>query len=92
MDTATFVPFEQTELTDGFWLDRYELNRRVSIENVRRRFEDSGRFDAMRFNFLKNGRRPHIFFDSDVAKWMEAVAYLAVKDPEGMQEHLALCE
>ena len=21
-------------------------------------------------------------------KWMEAVAYLAVKDPEGMQEHL----
>ena len=92
MDTATFVPFEQTELTDGFWLDRYELNWRVSIENVRRRFEDSGRFDAMRFNFLKNGRRPHIFFDSDVAKWMEAVAYLAVKDPEGMQEHLALCE
>ena len=92
MDTATFIPFEQTELTDGFWLDRYELNRRVSIENVRRRFEDSGRFDAMRFNFLKNGRRPHIFFDSDVAKWMEAVAYLAVKDPEGMQEHLALCE
>jgi uncharacterized protein len=92
MDAAAFIPFEQTDLTDGFWRDRYELNKRVSIENVRRRFEESGRFDALRFNFLKTGRRPHIFFDSDVAKWMEAVAYLAEKDPDGMREHLALCE
>lgn len=73
-------------------MDRYQLNKSVSVENVRRRFEESGRFDAMRFNFLKNGRRPHVFFDSDVAKWMEAVAYLYRADPESMAQHITLCE
>lgn len=92
MKKGKFIGFEQVDLTDGFWHDRYELNKTVSMENVRRRFEESGRFDALRFNFLKNGRRPHVFFDSDVAKWMEAVAYLSVKDPAAMREHLALCE
>lgn len=92
MKNSNFISFEQVDLKNGFWHDRYELNRKVSLENVRRRFEDSGRFDALRFNFLKNGRRPHIFFDSDVAKWMEAVAYLMCKDREAMRGHEALCE
>lgn len=92
MEQSRFLPFEQVDLNDGFWHDRYELNKTVSVANVRKRFEESGRFDALRFNYLKNARRPHIFYDSDVAKWMEAVAYLSVKDPEAMREHLALCE
>ena len=84
MKNSNFISFEQVDLKNGFWHDRYELNRKVSLENVRRRFEDSGRFDALRFNFLKNGRRPHIFFDSDVAKWMEAASFsLMFKDSEG---------
>ncbi len=68
------------------------LNKNISIENVRERFENSGRFDALRFNYLKNGRKPHIYFDSDVAKWIEAVAYLIVKDPEGMKKYELVCE
>ena len=92
MKKRNFVSFENVHFQDGFWSDRYNLNKRVSIPNVRMRFEESGRFDAMRFNFLKNGRRPHIFFDSDVAKWMEGVAYLIQTDPDSMKEHEALCE
>ena len=92
MKNSNFVPFTKVDLQDGFWRDRYELNKQVSINNVRIRFEESGRFDAMRFNFLQNGRKPHIFFDSDVAKWMEAVAYLIAKDPDSMRGHEALCE
>ena len=37
-------------------------------------------------------KMPHIFYDSDVAKWMEAVAYLIEKDPDGMREQEVLCE
>ncbi len=92
MKTVAFIPFQSVNLTNGFWKDRFDLNKNVSVANVRKRFEESGRFDALRFNYLKNGRKPHFFFDSDVAKWIEAVAYLLEQDPEAMREHEALCE
>lgn len=92
MKTVDFIPFDSVTLTDGFWKDRFDLNKNVSLSNVRKRFEESGRFDALRFNYATTGKKPHIFYDSDVAKWMEAVAYLIEKDPDGMREHEALCE
>lgn len=92
MKTSNFISFEQIELKNGFWLVRYDVNKSVSIENVRKRFEETGRFDALRFNYLKNGRRPHVFFDSDVAKWIEAVSYIYAKDPESMRDNMALCD
>ena len=52
------------------------------------RFDETGRIRAFQCVFNPNAEdkpAPHYFWDSDVAKWMEAVAYLAVKDPEGMQ-------
>ena len=92
MKTVEFIPFQSVTLTDGFWKNRSDLNKNVSLENVRRRFEESGRFDALRFNYAETGKKPHIFFDSDVAKWMEAVAYLVEQDRDAMREHEALCE
>ena len=92
MKTVDFVPFRSVTLTDGFWKDRFDLNKNVSLSNVRKRFEESGRFDALRFNYAQTGKKPHFFYDSDVAKWMEAVAYLMEQDPDGMREHEALCE
>ena len=92
MKTVDFIPFDSVTLTDGFWKDRFDLNKNVSLSNVRKRFEESGRFDALRFNYATTGKKPHIFYDSDVAKWMEAVAYLTLQDPDGMREHEALCE
>ena len=37
MKTSNFISFEQIELKNGFWLVRYDVNKRVSIENVRKR-------------------------------------------------------
>ena len=56
MKKSSFVSFRDVELGDGFWHDRYDLNKRVSVKNVRERFEETGRFDALRFNLLKTGR------------------------------------
>lgn len=92
MKTVDFIPFQSVTLTDGFWKDRFDLNKNVSLSNVRKRFEESGRFDALRFNYAATGKKPHFFYDSDVAKWMEAVAYLLEQDPAGMREHENLCE
>ncbi len=92
MKANTFVPFWNVELNDGFWKNRYDLNKNVSIDAVRARFEESGRMDALRFNYLKSGKVPHIFYDSDVAKWIEGVAYLMEKDRASMAEHETLID
>lgn len=36
------LPFNQVELSNGFWKDRYELNANVSIYAVRDIFEKRG--------------------------------------------------
>ena len=92
MKTVDFIPFTSVMLTDGFWKNKSDLNKNVSLANVRKRFEETGRFDALRFNYATSGKKPHFFYDSDVAKWMEAVAYLIEQDPESMRDHEALCE
>lgn len=69
-----YVNFTDVELLNGFWKNRYDLNAKTSIYAVKNVFEKSGRFDAVRF--VGDDSNLHVFFDSDVAKWIEAVAYL----------------
>ena len=87
MKASRFVPFWNVDLHDGFWKDRYDLNKNVSLESVLARFEDSGRMDALRFNYHKNAVRPHHFYDSDVAKWIEGVAYVMEQDRDAMADY-----
>lgn len=77
------VSFADVELDRGFWHDRQELNRTVTIRNVWKRFEETGRFAAFRFDW-KEGmpNKPHYFFDSDAAKWMESAAFILRKHPD----------
>lgn len=73
---AENIGLGEVRLGEGFWKRRYELNRDVSLRCVKEQFEKSGRMDALRFCY-KPGDSLHFFYDSDVAKWIEAVAYLA---------------
>ncbi|MBQ4351755.1 MAG: glycoside hydrolase family 127 protein [Clostridia bacterium] len=68
-------------LTGGYWREKYDLNRDVTMKAVYDRFDESGRIAAFRCDW-KEGmpNRPHIFWDSDVAKWMEGAAYLLEKE------------
>lgn len=76
------VSYKNVNITGGFWRNLQELNSRVTINAVYDRFNETGRFEAFKFNW-KEGMpfQPHIFWDSDVAKWMEAVAYITAKNP-----------
>lgn len=76
----TFVDFTRVTLREGFWNDVRGKNALVSLKNVYRRFVQTGRFDALRCEKRENP--PHIFFDSDVAKWLEAAAYLQKDYPD----------
>lgn len=85
------ISFDKIVFNSGYWKKRYELNRDVSLKSVRNRFEDTARFEALRFSYKEGQPLPHVYFDSDVAKWIEAVAYL-VKSGNPCTEELALCE
>ena len=69
--------FSNVAIKDGFWKYYTDLVRHVTARAVYDRFAETGRFDAVRCDW-KDGQpnRPHIFWDSDIAKWMEGAAYL----------------
>ena len=71
------IPHSQVDLKSGFFFDKQELNRKTTIWNVYKRFKETGHFAAFKMNW-KEGEpnKPHVFWDSDIAKWLESVAYL----------------
>lgn len=75
------VGFENSRITGGFWKQRQDIFRRVTIDAVYDRFEETGRFEALKFNW-KPGMpfKPHIFWESDVTKWIEGAAYFLKKE------------
>lgn len=75
------VDYSKVKITGGFWRDKLDLIRDVTIHAVYNRFKDTGRIDAFRCD-KEAAIKPHIFWDSDVAKWMEGVAYLIREEPD----------
>lgn len=71
---------DKLKVTEGFFYDLLERNANVTVKSVYRRFKETGRFDAL--NLVKTEPAPHIFWDSDVAKWLEAAAYLLSRNPD----------
>ena len=83
MDAFNKLSVSQVNITGGFWKDRQELNRDVTLDSVRVQFENTGRFAAFRFDWQEGmPDRPHIFWDSDVAKWLESAAYVLNKNED----------
>ena len=71
------VPFTSVKLQEGFWKDKQMMNETVSVESVYNRFRDTGRIDAFRCDWREGmENKPHVFWDSDVAKWIEAASYI----------------
>ncbi len=72
------ITIKDIDITGGFWKYRQELNYNATIPSVYDRFKETGRFDAMRCD-PNSGITPHIFWDSDVAKWLESASYILEK-------------
>lgn len=84
------IKFDKVNLLDGFWKNRYDLNLKTSIYAVKNVFESSGRFDAVRF--IKGNKNIHVYYDSDVAKWIEAVAYILAEHREEYADLEVFCD
>ena len=82
------IDHRNVTITGGYWKKKMDLNSQVTMNAVYDRFHESGRIDAFRCDW-KEGmpNRPHIFWDSDVAKWMEGAAYILEREENpGLEE------
>lgn len=77
------IPHNQVTLKNGFFFDKQELNRKTTINAVYDRFTETGRIGSFKHGYPeKDPIRPHYFWDSDVAKWMEGAAYILHNAPD----------
>ncbi len=75
------IPHKQVKLADRFWAPRVETNRRVTLPAEYRQMQKTGHIGAWTW---KRGRpkTPHVFWDSDLAKWLEAAACSLAHRPD----------
>jgi len=77
------------KLTGGFWKKWRENARDKGLMSVYDRFSETGRFGALDFAWKEGDEnKPHIFWDSDIAKWLEAAAYLLMDKRDAALEKL----
>ena len=81
------VDFSNIKITSGFWRKKQDMVRSVTVDAVYNRFFETGRFDAFKCD-PDAPIKPHIFWDSDVAKWIEGVAYLTKEKREPRLEKI----
>jgi len=75
--------YDRVALTGGYLHDRQQQNRKITIPAIYDRFVESGRIGAFDFNWKPDmPHKPHVFYDSDVAKWMESAAYVLKNHPD----------
>jgi DUF1680 family protein len=63
-----------TKINHGFWRQRKELNKNISLYAVLESFENSGRVRALTGDNSEK-EKPHIFWESDLAKLMEGAFF-----------------
>ncbi len=83
------VSFADVTIDDQFWAPRLRLNRERTIPFQYRQLRETGRLDALRLDW-RPGQEPvpHIFWDSDVAKWIEAASYSLATHPDSALDAL----
>lgn len=71
------IRFSDVEFIDGFWAERTKINREKTLAAVYHQTERTFRFEALKGEWSSDEKRyrPHVFWDSDIAKWMEAASY-----------------
>lgn len=79
------VPFSSVEITDSFWGERMEVNRKKTIPIAFQRSEESGRIQNFKVAAgIEKGtfNTDRGYDDSDVYKVMEGAAYSLIQHPD----------
>ena len=83
------VPFTRVTVDDAFWAPRIRANRERTIPFEYEQCRITGRIDALRLAWKPGDQPvPHIFWESDVAKWIEAASYSLATHPDAKLDAL----
>jgi DUF1680 family protein len=82
------VPVSAVQLSEGFWENRVETNRKVTIPYCLAQCEESGRIDnfAIAGGLKEGAHKGHYFNDSDVFKVIEGASYSLMIHPDAELE------
>ena len=77
------LALDAVSIADTFWAPRIGRVREITLPHQYDQLRTTGRLDALRLGW-KPGTKPvpHIFWDSDVAKWIEAASYSLTTTPD----------
>jgi len=83
------LALKDVTIADDFWAPRLETNRKVTIPHEYEQCRETGRIDAFRLTWKEGDENPpHIFWDSDLAKWIEAASYCLATHPDAKVKKL----
>ncbi len=75
------IDYRNIDLRSGFWKEMQKLNSETAINAVWERFDESGRISAFKFDWDgSEEKKPHVYWDSDVFKWMEGACRIMSKE------------
>src|SRR5207244_9963959 len=75
------VSSSSVEIKSGLWGERQGTLRERTIPAIYHQMKTTGRLDAWRLDWKPGQPKPHIFWDSDAGKWIEAVGYSLASYP-----------
>jgi DUF1680 family protein len=89
--SLTAVPFQAVHIADGFWGPRLERNRAITIEANLRQCEVTGCLNnfAVAGKLREGKHRGLLFYDSDLYKVIEGIAYTLTLKPDPALEKRA---
>jgi len=81
------IPFNQVTIGGHFWEPQLRRNRDVSIPGIYQLCQNTGRIAMLHKGWKPEpGQEAHFFWDSDVAKWLEAASYSLTTHPDPVLE------
>lgn len=84
------ISYKNTVITDGFWKIKQDMIKDVTLESVYNRFKETHRFDVLDCSWKEGDPDcPHVFWDSDIAKWLEGLAYILAHSENEKLEKIA---
>ena len=83
LENLQAVDFTQVTIKDRFWAPRLDINRTVTLPIQYEHLKKTGRIDSIDPDHKRGDRSAHhVFWDSDVAKWMETAAFSLADHPD----------
>ncbi|KAH8110062.1 DUF1680-domain-containing protein [Phellopilus nigrolimitatus] len=77
------VRFQDVSISSDFWASRLRKVRESSLPAMYQQMKETGRWDCLKLQWKPGDpNKPHRFWDSDIAKWLEAACYILTLDQD----------